>query len=93
MPLRKRIAFRPETFTVEEILAEPNAEVRRVMRERVGFAWFFQNTRAELLDRDCDSGGECRLPRVPPVMTTCRQAAARLAGFDDPANYRPLVES
>jgi hypothetical protein len=114
-----RIAFHPETLTVEEILAETNAEVRRVMLERVGFEWFFQHARAEVLDQDRDPGGERRLLRielpqdeplvclsvfcpstsrryvlrVPPTMATCRQAAAWMAGFDDPDDYRPLIET
>jgi hypothetical protein len=61
----ERIAFHPDTLTVEEILAEPNAEVRRVMLERVGFEWFFEHARAEALDQDRDSGGPRRLLRVP----------------------------
>ena len=48
--VNERIAFRPETITIEEILAEANAEVRRVMIERVGFDWFVQHAKAEELD-------------------------------------------
>src|SRR5207302_1651414 len=54
----ERVAFRPQTLTVEEILDEPNAEVRRVMLERVGSEWFFAQSRAEVLDR---AGGTARL--------------------------------
>jgi len=31
--------------------------------------------------------------RVPPSMRTCHQAAAWIAGFDNPEEYRPLVET
>lgn len=31
--------------------------------------------------------------RVPPSMRTCRQAAAWIAGFDNPEEYRPLMET
>jgi len=31
--------------------------------------------------------------RVPPDMTSCRQAAAWVAGFDNPDDYRPVVET
>lgn len=31
--------------------------------------------------------------RVPPSMRTCHQAAAWIAGFDNPEDYRPLVET
>lgn len=60
----ERIAFRPEALTAEEILEEPNAEVRRVMLERVGFERFFRDASAEVLDQDRDLGGERRLLRV-----------------------------
>ncbi len=115
----ERIALRPETLTTEEILAERNAEVRRVMLERVGFDWFFEQVKAQELDKDRDPGGDRRLLRidlpgdealvcvtlncpstarryvlrVPPATATCRHAAAWLAGFDDPADYRPLAET
>jgi hypothetical protein len=39
------------------------------------------------------STGRTYLLRVPPEMSTCRQAAAWIAGFDDPDNYRPLLET
>jgi hypothetical protein len=31
--------------------------------------------------------------RVPPTMTTCRHAVAWTAGFDDPDDYQPTVET
>jgi hypothetical protein len=115
----ERIAFHPETLTVEEILSESNAEVRRVMLERVGFEWFFDRAGTEVLDQDRDPGGERRLLRVPlpgdeplvclsvycpstgrryvlrvpPAIASCRQAAAWMAGFDDPDDYRPVIET
>lgn len=117
--VNERIAFRPETITVEGILAERNAEVRRVMLERVGFEWFFDRAKAEVLDADRDAGGERKLLRiklsgdenlvcvslscpstgrryvlrVPPKTKTCRKAAAWLAGFDNPDDYAPLIET
>jgi hypothetical protein len=119
VPVDERIAFRPETIAVEEVLREPNAERRRVMLERVGYEAFVSQAGAEVLDRDRDPGGErrllrVRLPgdedlvcvavicpstgrqyllRVPPGMKSCRQAAAWIAGFDDPDQYRPLIET
>lgn len=59
-----RIAFRPETIDVGDILSEPNAEVRRVMLERVGFEWFFARAEAVTLDTDRDAGGERKLLRL-----------------------------
>ncbi|WP_053080327.1 DUF6745 domain-containing protein [Methylobacterium variabile] len=41
----------------------------------------------------CPSTGRRYFLRVPPTMTTCHQAVAWTAGFDDPADYAPLVET
>ncbi|WP_165220096.1 DUF6745 domain-containing protein [Aquisphaera insulae] len=115
----ERIAFRPESIAVSEVLDEPNAERRRVLLERVGLERFLTEAGAEVLDEDTDAGGRRSLLRVsitndedlvavlvhcpstggryllrvPPTMRTCRQAIAWTAGFDDPDDYRPLVEA
>lgn len=114
-----RIAFAPDTITAQEILAEANSEVRRVMMERVGFERFLKEAKAETLDVDRDPGGERRLLRValsgdedlvclslfcpstgrqyvlrvPPTVRSCRAAAAWMAGFDDPRQYQPILET
>ncbi|MBV9125356.1 MAG: hypothetical protein JO112_18530 [Planctomycetes bacterium] len=41
----------------------------------------------------CPSTGRRYLLRVPPDMKTCRQAIAWTAGFDNPADYQPQVET
>ena len=41
----------------------------------------------------CPSTGKNYFLRVPPDMQTCHQAAAWIAGFDDPAHYHPLKET
>jgi hypothetical protein len=119
VPIDERIAFRPETITAAEILNEPNAELRRVLMERMGSEAFLGDADAEVLDTDTDAGGERRLLRVPlqgdedlvcvsvlcpstgrqyalrvpPGIRTCRQAAAWIAGFDDPDDYQPIAET
>jgi hypothetical protein len=119
VPIDERIAFRPEEITAAEVLAESNAERRRVKLERIGYERFFQQAQATVLDQDRDAGGERRLLRVelerdepllcvavicpstgrqyllrvPPDITTCQQAIAWTAGFDDAAAYRPLAET
>ena len=65
VPVTARIAFAPETLPGEEILAEPNAELRRVMIERVGFERFLSEVKAKVMDTDRDRGGERKLLRVP----------------------------
>jgi hypothetical protein len=114
-----RSAFHPETVNGKEILKERNAEVRRVMLERVGYEQFLRQVEAETLDEDEDAGGPRRVLRVamgqdeplvclavhdpstgrqyllrtPPAMTSCHQAAAWIAGFDNPDDYHPLAET
>lgn len=41
----------------------------------------------------CPSTGRQYAIRVPPTTRTCRGAAAWIAGFSDPDDYRPLVET
>ncbi|HSI32101.1 MAG TPA: hypothetical protein VK986_00810 [Tepidisphaeraceae bacterium] len=41
----------------------------------------------------CPSTGRQYVLRVPPATTTCHQAAAWIAGFDDPDDYHPLIET
>jgi hypothetical protein len=64
VPIDARIAFRPETLTHEEVLAERNAERRRVMLERYGLDRFMADAEAETLDEDRDTGGKRRLLRL-----------------------------
>jgi hypothetical protein len=61
----ERIAFSPELITADEILAEPNAERRRVLLERMGYDSFLEHAQAKILDEDRDAGGPRRLLRVP----------------------------
>jgi hypothetical protein len=41
----------------------------------------------------CPSTDRNYVLRVPPTMTCCHQAAAWLAGFDDPNDYKPVIEA
>lgn len=59
-----QIAFFPETLNGPDILAERNAELRRVMIERVGFEKFLKEVKADVLDTDQDRGGERKLFRI-----------------------------
>src|SRR5208283_3568201 len=120
VPIDARIAFRPETITVGEIMAQSNVEKRRVLLERFGVERFVSQADVEILDKDCNCGGERRLlrvrmagdedlvclsvlcpstggayiMRVPPWgIRTCAAAAAWIAGFDDPSQYNPVIET
>lgn len=46
-----------------------------------------------LLKVICPSTGHIHVLRVPPDLRTCHEAAAWIAGFDNPDDYRPLVEA
>ena len=41
----------------------------------------------------CPSTGRQYMIRVPPTTISCRHAAAWIAGFDDPDDYQPLIET
>jgi hypothetical protein len=41
----------------------------------------------------CPSTGRQYFLRVPPKMETCHQAAAWMAGYDNPAKYQPIIET
>ena len=114
-----RMVFEPHLLDPAEVLNERNAELRRVMIERIGYERLLSATNAEEVDRDQDAGGERRLLRipvvgdeaivcvsvkcpstghqfflrVPPQMSTCREAVAWTAGYDDPDQYRPAYET
>ena len=60
----ERVAFRPNEITAQEVLDTPNAELRRVKMERIGFERFLSEANPEVLDSDTDLGGERKLFRV-----------------------------
>ena len=119
VPVSRSIAFNPDSITSKEVLAAPNAELRRVMIERMGYLEFVTQAGAESIDADIDSGGArqllkmeldddeplvglfCSCPstgrqyflRVPPATTSCHQAAAWIAGYDDASRYGPIIET
>ena len=65
VPIDERIAFQPQTITVQEVLDAANVELRRVLLERMGYERFLTEANVEVLDRDDDPGGERQLVRVP----------------------------
>lgn len=118
-PVDERIAFHPESIAAQEVLDEPNVEMRRVKLARMGYERFLNETKAQPIDTDTDRGGARQLfridmqsdealvclsvlcpstqrryvLRVPPTTARCHDAAAWIAGFDDPSLYRPELET
>ncbi|GHC03751.1 DUF6745 domain-containing protein [Cerasicoccus arenae] len=119
VPVDRRIAFEPQSLSAQEALQEDNAEVRRVIIERMGYLEFAKEAGAKVLDQDSDPGGQrqllkidlqedeplvglsCYCPstrrqyllRVPPKTKSCHEAAAWIAGYDNPKDYHPNIES
>jgi hypothetical protein len=52
-----------------------------------------QTVKLRFLDCRCPSTGRQYLLGLPTSIKKCRAAAAWLAGFDDPDDYRPLEET
>jgi hypothetical protein len=46
-----------------------------------------------VLKVSCPSTGHIHILRVPPNMQSCHQAAAWVAGFNNPDDYHPLIEA
>ena len=46
-----------------------------------------------VLSVSCHSTGRKYVIRVPPRTQTCHQAAAWIAGFDNPDDYKPTLET
>jgi hypothetical protein len=65
----EQIVMRPETLTVEQIMGEENAEVRRVMIERFGIERFMQEAEATVVSED-DFGRllEIQVPNDEPLV-------------------------
>lgn len=59
------VVERPDLIRVHHVLRERNAEVRRVMIERMGVEYFTAGVCGEMLDKDKDRGGERYLRRIP----------------------------
>lgn len=59
-----QVAFQPETLTGRQALGGVNAELRRVMLERIGPERFVAEVQPVELDADTDAGGTRRLLRV-----------------------------
>jgi hypothetical protein len=64
VPVAYREIDRPETITVHQIISERNQARRRVLLELMGLERFVQESRAEVLDRDHDRGGDRQLLRI-----------------------------
>jgi predicted Rdx family selenoprotein len=87
-----------ERMTHEKFLLEVNAEVLDQDRDTGGVRKLL---RVKLEDDEplvaiwviCPSTDRNYVLRVPPTMRTCRQAAAWIAGFDNPNDYAPIKET
>ena len=87
-----------ERMTHEKFLLEVNAQVLDQDRDTGGTRKLLRVN----LENDeplvaiwviCPSTDRNYVLRVPPSMKTCRQAAAWLAGFDNPDDYAPIKET
>lgn len=56
----QHVIEQPERITAHQVLAERNAEVRRVMLERMGIGRFVRDADPEVLDTDTDGAGQPR---------------------------------
>jgi hypothetical protein len=93
---RRRVLM--DRFGIGRFVEEAQAEILDRDHDRGGLR---QLVRVPLADDEplvalscsCPSTGHQYFLRVPPVTATCHQAAAWIAGFEDPDDYHPLVET
>jgi len=93
---RRRVLL--DRFGMQRFMKESRAEVLDTDADPGGPR---QLLRVELMDDEplvtlscfCPSTKRQYFLRVPPDMETCHQAAAWIAGFDDPSQYRPMLET
>lgn len=80
----------PDLLDLDE---DPGGE-RMLLRVNIDDDQFWwRNEPIVCLSVFCPSTRHQYVLRVPPAITSCHQAAAWLAGFDDPKLYKPLVEA
>jgi hypothetical protein len=78
----EQIVMRPQSLTVAQVSTEENAEVRRVMIERMGFARYIRESGAKLIHTD-KRGKLWRADRpndTPIVMVEVRNSTAEPDG-------------
>ena len=78
--------FQSVKHDVVDTDTDPGGE-RRLLRLR------FEDEDLLVLAVACPSTGRRYFIRVPPFVRECHQAAAWIAGFDDPNEYRPVAET
>jgi len=87
-----------ERLGYEKFLADVNAEVLHQDKDPGGVRRLLRiplknDEPLVCLAVLCPSTERQYVLRVPPTMTTCHQAAAWVAGFDNPDDYHPIVET
>jgi uncharacterized protein DUF6745 len=93
---RRRVMM--ERFGLDRFMSQAEAQVLDEDRDAGGPRRLL---RIELADDEplvcvsviCPTTHRHFMLRVPPTMTTCRHAVAWTAGFDDPDEYQPTVET
>jgi hypothetical protein len=75
---------------------EHNGNARQLLRvilPTLRARWRGNDEPIVMLSVTCPSTAHHYMLRVPPHIATCRQAAAWIAGFDDPDQYQPIMET
>lgn len=85
--------FLLERAGLERILAEAQPRILDEDRDAGGPRRLLEIEGRRYLECRCPSTGRLYLLQVPPQVERCHAAAAALAGFADPARYRPLLET
>jgi Leucine-rich repeat (LRR) protein len=93
---RRRVLL--ERMGHERFMQEAQPEILDVDEDKGGERWLLRidltnDEPLVCLNVADPSTGRKYMLRVPPTMTSCQQAAAWIAGFNNPADYRPIIET
>lgn len=122
--INRDIVVQPEKLSDDFVLSIQNAELRRLVLERIGIEHFLARSNSRIIHEDEDAGGsrqlvelrrrrghglahetlrflKCTCPStqrvfllgVPQQVNRCSEAAAWLAGLNNPEDYHPIQET
>jgi len=88
--IKSDIIFAPERLTPSRILTETNAEIRRLMLEKVGIEHVLSKANASIIDSDKDAGGKRSLIQAY-VMTDQDEHVVRYLRCSCPSTAREYL--
>jgi hypothetical protein len=93
LALRSILLDRIDSFVKESLAVVVDADQDRGGQRRLLRIPLERGQDFLCLDVRCPSTGKQYFLRVPPYTSSCHEAAAWVAGFRNPADYQPAIET